>query len=225
VASAAVDGYGPEGEREADAAGMRRVAAAGYDPSEAPKVFRLLAGDGADRGALLEIGFYGSRERMAERVGVAREQLGATREARSIAGDGAVSGEFERRMRPVVRDNAALDVRAGRFALARRQLDRVLASAPDDPVAQLYYGELHRLQSQQASGPARTDGVRKALERYERAVELDRGYAEPFRQLALLHYQEHDVVKARAALERYLALKPNAPDAQRVREYLAILPN
>jgi Flp pilus assembly protein TadD len=123
----------------------------------------------------------------------------------------------------VVRDNAALDLRAGRFELARRQLDRVLAADPDDPVAHLFYGDLLRLESQWAAAPARADTLRSAAEHYRRAAALDPGSGEPYRRLALLYHQERDVAQARAAFERYLALKPDAADAPRVREYLAIL--
>jgi tetratricopeptide (TPR) repeat protein len=127
-------------------------------------------------------------------------------------------------MRPVVRDNAALDMRAGRFSLAQEQLDRVLASTPDDPIAQLYYGDLYRLRSQHiVATPERAAYVREAAARYERAAELDPEYAEPFRQLGLLYYQERETAKARGAFERYLTLAPDAADARRIREYLAVV--
>jgi predicted Zn-dependent protease len=220
MVNAAIDGYAPDEERAADVTGMRRLEAAGYDSSEALRAFELLAGEDAERGGLLEIFVYGDRSRMGRRYEALREVRGGPRASQSTE---AAAAEFARRMRPVVRDNAALDIRAGRFALARRQLDRVLALTPDDAIAQVYYGELHRLQSQQASGPARAEGERKALERYERAMELDSGYPETFRQVALLHYQQRDAARARAAFERYLSLRPNASDAQRVREYLAAI--
>jgi predicted Zn-dependent protease len=221
VAHAAIDGYGRDGEREADATGMRWLGAAGYDPSDAVKLFELLAREGGDRDGLLEIFVYGDRARMGERAEVARDLLGQARSAQASGGNGGGAEAFERRMRAVVRDNAALDIRAGRFALAQRQLDRVLAAAPDDPIAHLAYGDLYRLRSQGASGAARTEAARQALERYERAAELDPKYPETFRQLALLYYQQRDARKARAAFQRYLFLKPDASDAQRVREYLA----
>ena len=46
---------------------------------------------------------------------------------------------------------------------------------------------------------------------------------EPHRQLAFLYYQQKDSVKAKAAFERYLALKPDASDAKRIKEYLVEL--
>jgi tetratricopeptide (TPR) repeat protein len=127
-------------------------------------------------------------------------------------------------MPAVVRENARLDTQAGRFALAADQLDRVLAAAPRDPIAQLYYGDLYRLRSQRTQSAAEAaDWARQAIDRYERAAQLDAAYADPFRQLGLLYYQQREIAQARAAFRQYLALKPDAADAERVAEYLAEL--
>ena len=134
------------------------------------------------------------------------------------------TGEFDETMRALVRENAALDTQAGRFALARPQLDRVLKATPNDPIAHLYYGDLHRLQAQRATTPAeREAGAKKALESYEQSAALDPDYPDPFRQLGLLYYQQNEPTRARAAFEKYLALKPDAADARRIKEYLVEL--
>jgi len=218
----AIDGYGSDDERAADAEALRRLPAAGYDARAGADVFRRLAADDGNRGEVAEIFFYGNQRRLNERQEAWRELLRDSLPTRG-PGDLPGSGEFTERMRSLVRDNAALDARAGRFTLARRQLDRVLAADPNDAVAHCYDGELYRLQSQALDGPARSESTRRAVERYQRAVELNPRYAEPFRQLALLHYQQGESVQARAAFARYLALDADAPDARRIREYLAIL--
>lgn len=46
---------------------------------------------------------------------------------------------------------------------------------------------------------------------------------DPFRQLGVLHYQQKETDKARDAFKKYLALKPDAPDARRIKEYLVEL--
>ena len=127
-------------------------------------------------------------------------------------------------MRTVVRENALLDIRAGRFKLAEAQLDRVAAITPKDPTLHLYYGDLYRLQSQRARAAAdKDDFARKALEHYERSADLDPAFPDPFRQLGFLYYQQKDSERAREAFRKYLALKPDAPDAKRIREYLVEL--
>ena len=131
------------------------------------------------------------------------------------------SEEFEARRLIASRENAAEDVRLSRYALARRQLDRVLIEAPADARAYVYYGDLNRLRSQRAeSAPERDAELEQALARYDRALALDPTLADAHRQLGLLYVQQKDVVRARAEFQEYLRLAAGAPDAQRVAEYV-----
>jgi beta-barrel assembly-enhancing protease len=221
TAVASIHGYGRALERDADRGGMDALVRAGYDPGEASRAFEALRQDSRDRGPL-ETFYFGSPPRLRERIRTTRK-LARAAYARAAADPPPVKDteEFQMRMRSVVRDNAYEDIRAGRFPLAQRQLDRVLDATPRDPVAHLYYGDLHRLHAQRARSVAdRNDKAGKALARYERALELDPALAEPHRQLALLYYQQKDVTQARAAFEKYLALRPDASDAARIKGYL-----
>jgi len=221
AAIAAINGYGRDLEREADREGMRRLVRAGYDPKEAPKVFALLQKESKDRGSL-ETFFFGSHPQLEERIETTSEFLKTTyAEAAARPDTIRDSEEFGLRMRTVVRENALLDIRAGRFKLAQEQLDRVVAITPKDPVAHLYFGDLYRLQSQRARKALdRESFARMALAHYERSAELDPGLPEPYRQLGFLYYQQNDVQRAREAFRHYLALKPEAPDGRRIKEYL-----
>jgi predicted Zn-dependent protease len=221
---AAINGYGRGLEREADEEGMERLVRAGYDPGEAPKVFQLLVSESGDRGPI-ETFFFGSHPRLQERIDTTT-RLASTTYGAAAAEPGRVRNteDFDLRMRTVVRDNAYEDIRLGRFPLAQRQLDRVLAITPNDPVAHLYYGDLHRIRAQRAKSlDDKTAEARRAVERYERARELDSSYPEPWRQLGLLYFQQNDKQGAKAAFEKYLALKPDAADAPRIKEYLVEL--
>jgi beta-barrel assembly-enhancing protease len=224
AALASMRGYGRALERDADSAGMENLVRAGYDPKEAPKAFALLRSESSDRDSL-ETFFFGSPTRLTERIESTQRLLDTTYANAAAAPTTATDSEaFRLRMRSVVRENASEDIRAGRFLLARRQLDRVLAVAPADPIAYTYYGDLHRLQSQQArDGAAKSEQARLALAAYEKAVALDATLPEPHRQLAFLYYQQNDNAGARAAFQKYLELKPGAPDARRIREYVVEL--
>ncbi|MEK7879169.1 MAG: M48 family metalloprotease, partial [candidate division NC10 bacterium] len=151
---AAVNGFGRDLEAEADQEGMDRLVKAGYDPREAPKVFELLQRDHGDPGKM-ENFFFGSHPRLAERIETTTRLL-QSRYAAPAADPALIKAgpDFPLRMRTLIRENAALDIRAGRFKLAQAQLDRVLALTPKDPTAHLYYGDLHRLQSQRAKAIA-----------------------------------------------------------------------
>jgi predicted Zn-dependent protease len=221
---ASINGYGRDLERDADDGGLANLVRAGYDAREAPKVFELLRSESKDRGSL-ETFFFGSHPRLTERIETTNQIL-ATKYAGAVAAPDRIrdTEDFQLRMRTVVRDNAYEDIRAGRFPIAQRQLDRVLAITPKDPIAHTYYGDLHRLQAQRARElPKKDEHVRLALASYEKAVELDATAPEPHRQLGFLYYQQKDPARAKAAFQQYLALKPNAPDARRIKEYLVEL--
>jgi predicted Zn-dependent protease len=217
--TAAIQGYGRDLEREADHEGLEQLVRAGYDPQQAPRVFTLLRDELAERGAV-ETFFFGSRPRLQERIETTTA-LVRTRYAAVDAPRIRETEELAQRTRTVVRENAQEDIRLGRFALAQRQLDRVLGATPDDPIAHVYYGDLHRLKSQRIKSPeGRTAEAHRAQERYQRATELDPTLPDPWRQLGYLYYQQKDRERARAAFAQYLALKADAPDAARIREYL-----
>jgi len=221
AALAAINGYGRDIEREADEKGLARMVKAGYDPKEAPRVFELLKKDGGDP-SRLENFFFGNHPRLDERIentsSFLRTQYAAVAQDPNRVVD---TPEFHLRIRTVVRENAALDIRAGRFNLARAQLDRVLALTPRDPTAHLYYGDLYRIQAQRARALAdKEEFVRQAIDQYTEAAALDPKYPDPYRQLGFLYYQQNERDRAREAFQTYLALKPEASDARRIKEYL-----
>jgi len=224
TARAAISGYGRDLERDADNSGMDNLVRAGYDPKEAPKVFALLRSESTDRGSL-ETFFLGSPPKLTERIETTQALL-RTRYAQAALDPTTTrdTDDFQLRMRPVVRENALEDIRAGRFDLAQRQLDRVLAITPTDAIAHTYYGDLHRLKAQRARDVTRRDEhARLALASYQTAIDLDPTAPEPHRQLGFLYYQQKDTAKAKAAFEKYLSLEPAAADARRVKEYLVEL--
>src|SRR6202171_2328420 len=212
---AAVNGFGRDLEREADREGMERMVKAGYDPREAPRVFALLKDDHGD-GSKLENFFFGNHPRLDERIANTQELLKAKYATADTADVVQNTDEFAMRTRTVVRENAAIDIRAGRFGLAKAQLDRVLALAPKDPTTHLYYGDLYRLQAQRAKNPFdKPMLVAQALQSYEQAAALDATFPDPFRQMGFLYYQSRQNDKAKEAFRKYLVLKPDAADSTR----------
>ena len=214
TATAALTGFGDALEREADAVGLAGVADGGWDAREAVTVWAVLAADLVGRDPL-EVFLPGQPAWLAARRASASASSGAV-PAASPAGMEALAPH----RRELLRDNAADDLQRGRFALARRQLERLLAAEPTDALAHVHYGDLHRLRSQRAATLGERDTeIRQARDRYARALALDPTLAAAHRQLGLLYYQQRDVARARAALEEYVRRAPTAPDATRIAEY------
>jgi beta-barrel assembly-enhancing protease len=216
---AAVNGYGRSMEDQADAGAMRLMAQAGYDISEAPKVHQMLLQRYGDP-SRLENFFFGNHSRNQERIENYQRML-STEYAQVAQASSLITNteEYQRRTRPLVRDNAILDIEAGRYGTAKAALERVLAVAPNDAKAYFYLGELYR---KQRKAP---DDVEKAVMAYQKATEHDPSYPEPLRSLGLLYYTTGKKAEAQQAFERYLELKPYADDRQQLREYLLELKN
>jgi Flp pilus assembly protein TadD len=163
----------------------------------------------------LENFFFGNHARSQERI-EHYERMLAAEYAQTAQATGLISNteEFQRRTRPLVRENAIFDVEAGRYGTAKAALERVLAVVPTDAKAHFYLGELYR---KQRKAPA---DVEQAIASYQKAAEYDPAYPEPQRNLGVLYYLSGKKAEARQAFERYLALKPHADDRPQVREYL-----
>ena len=117
---AAVNGYGRSMEDEADVGAMRLMTQAGYDVNEAPKVHQMLLQRYGDP-SRLENFFFGNHSRNQERI-EHYERMLSTEYAQVAQAASLVTNteEFQRRTRPLVRDNAILDVEAGRYGPPRR---------------------------------------------------------------------------------------------------------
>ena len=217
---ASVNGYGRDLEAEADRGGFQKMTAAGYDPAEAPKVYEALLDDHGDA-SKVEAFFFGNHPRLAERIQDARGWLAThpnTADAAHRPGDPV---EFARRMRPVVRDDARLNLDLGRLELAESELDRAQTAMPKDPQVHYLLARLKLARADVASEPevqrALREDARAAL---QESIRLDPNRPDPHRDLGLLLYRAGDQTGACRELRRYVKLAPDADDAPHVRDYL-----
>lgn len=216
---ASVNGYGRELEREADVGGFDKMLAAGYDTREAPRVYELLQEEHGDSGKA-EAFFFGSHPRLAERIASANEWSRSRPTPPPQPAPAERGDAFERRMRTVVRDDAALNIDMGRLELADFQLGRALRTLPDDPRARFLLGRLKLKQAEARRGEDRARLEAEAREALGEAVRLDPQFAAAQRELGLLAFRHKDEAAACDAFRRYLDLAPAAEDASRIRDYV-----
>lgn len=220
---AAVNGYGRGLEEEADVGGFDKMLAAGYDLRESPKVYQALLEDHGDPGNV-EAFFFGSHPKLANRIASSEARVAALPAASLAApptGPAAPDDEFSRRMRSVVRDDARLNIEAGRLKLAAAELQRAKAALPEDPEVHFLLGKLKLAQADAASDATRRSRLveegRAALER-SRRLGLDR--PELDRELGLLAYRAEDWPAACEHFERYVETADDAVDVSTIRGYL-----
>ena len=217
---AAVNGYGRDLERTADQGAFDRMAAAGYDLDESPAVYRALMEEHGDSGKT-EAFFFGSHPQLAARVESAEQFLADSPDA---GGSGSRAGDperFARRIRPVIRDDARLNIEMGRLALAEEQLIRVLGMMPDDPESHLLMGRLRLAQAENEKDLDRVQELRaEAADAFRESIRLDPDRPLPHRELGLLAYRAEDFGTACVQFRQYVELDSRAEDAARIRDYV-----
>ncbi len=220
---AAVNGYGRDLELEADAGGFAKLAAAGYDPADAPKVYQALLEDHGESGKL-ESFFFGSHPQLSARVASAKAWTAAHPDLAPAPGDDrslADGGRFASRIRPVVRDDARLNIDLGRLALASDELDKVMGWMPEDPEAHFQLARLRLAQADaEQDETSRAGRVADAEAELRESIRLAPNRPPVHRELGLLLYREGDLRGACREIGYYLELAPDAGDAQPMRDYL-----
>ncbi len=216
---AAVNGYGRELEGEADAGGFAKMDAAGYDTRQSARVYELLAEDHGDSGKA-EAFFFGSHPRLAERIQAAKSWTG-THPPAITGGEPAAEDQFALRMRPVVRDDARLNLDAGRLEIAESELKRALAALSGDPEAQYLWARLKLKRADAARLPGeRVELEKEAAAALKEALRIDPKHAGAYRESGLLAWRHNEPEVACEAFRNYLELAPKADDALRIRDYV-----
>jgi predicted Zn-dependent protease len=212
-ALAAISGYSRELETEADTEGLRMMVAAGYDPGEAPKLFVILRNEVREE-QVKEPYFFGSHPQLQERIDHYERLLHSVYAGKH--GGTTNAGPFLRTISPLLLDNADSKLKAGRFEAARKAIERYLAAMGDNARAYLLLGETYR------QGGIKEEFV-KARECYLKSALLDPSLPDPHRFLGLMAFKQNDREQAKASLERYLILSPQAPDRAYIEEMLKSL--
>jgi len=208
---ASVTGYRRDLEREADAEGYRRMVAAGYDPSEAPKLFRILERWIEETG-VKDPYFFSTHPKVRERIESFESLIGAS------GGKGVDNRDlFLVMTRNIVRETSQLDLRAGRYESALRGADKYISIPGGEAKGHFLRGEAFRQRNGTGDGE-------KAVEEYLRSISADASYPEPYRALGLIHYKKSEKVEAREYLEKYLMLNPGASDRSYVERYIRATP-
>jgi predicted Zn-dependent protease len=207
---AAVSGYNRELEREADLVGLDLMAKANYDSSEALKLFEHLKQE-IETEKLKEPFFFGTHPNVQQRIANVKIWLAGNINEKSTVTKN--SAEFQDRLQQVVLANARLDLRRGRFDLARKSVARYLKIQPDDARAYYLFGEILRQRDGQ-------NDAGNAVNYYEKAISLDPTYPEPHRAMGIIHYKEGAKQLAKKFFESCLLLSPNASDKAYIQGYL-----
>lgn len=206
--------YSREHERVADRIGQELMAAAGYPPQEASKVWINLleelkaekdwSGDASKRSVLF------ATHPHAEERGTTLETL-----AQSLTrpGQDARTAAFRQAMAPHRRAWLEDELKRRKFGESLALLTRLVKTNPADGEACYFLGEGYRLRS--AEGDAQ-----RALKAYQEAATQPSAPPEVHRALGNIHRRAGRGPEMREAYGRYLQARPEAEDAEMIRSYL-----
>ena len=213
-ALASIRGYSRELETEADTEGLKLLIQAGYDPTDAVRVFELLQQD-LDERKVKEPFFFGTHPLLQERIDnyrklISTQYVNRQTESKRVAN----SDEFLNRINPLLLENAALDIDIGRLNTAKTALEKHLRRQAQSPRAHYLLGEVYRRSGQDEIN------IQKAMAAYREAARRDPTYADPHRELGLLYRAQKRVEQARQELTLYVTLSPKAADVPIIKGYL-----
>lgn len=204
--NASIFGYSRQMEREADENAFKLIKEAGYNPHEAKKFLETLAEmtEGEDKIPY----FYSTHPRIKERIETFEELI---KESGSPAEGINNAAIYNSMVKNLILENAELDMkRKNGLKSARRQIARYNNMYADDFKAYYLLGKLNALEGNKE----------EAEERLKKSIELVPDFAESHKELGLLYYKDDKKQDARAEFEKYLALEPQAKDAEYVRGYM-----
>ncbi|MBU2498659.1 MAG: M48 family metalloprotease [Proteobacteria bacterium] len=207
---ALVAGYTQKLETEADIGGLEMMSRAGYAPEEALKLFEHLKWE-AKAEKIKEPLIFGTHPRLRERM----ETVGRFLQTLPhVQGEGIKNeARFLENIQRLLLHTAALDLKAGRYDIAQRGVEKFLLVKGPDAKAYFLLGEIFRQMGRPGDNPRA-----KAL--YETAILLDPSHADAYKALGLIYYKEKEWVLAKTVFEACVALSPNHPDRAYIEGYL-----
>lgn len=208
-ATSSVYGHSRELESEADTTGLKLMVQAGYDPREAPKLFLHMKKELEDEN-IKEPFFFGTHPRLEERVDNFESLLKKLYGGKT----GILNREqFLKKTKKMILDNAQLDLKAGRFSVAQRGIEKYLTLKPKDAHAYYLLGEVSRQRGEKGD-------LEKAKEQYQKAANLDSSYSDPNKGIGMIYLKQGNQSLAAKYFRTYLSLAPNAPDRGYIEEYI-----
>jgi len=211
---AAVSGYSRDLEREADTVGFKLMVDAGYDPSQSVRIFEIFqheSDDAKDKQSY----FFSTHPRLQERLDSSRElteksKAPGPRQTSRLKD----SEEFAKCTERLLIDLVGVSIEKNRLKAAQSALQKYFRSRPENAEAFFLQGEIYR-----RSGKGEPN-VQLAVDAYQKAIRIDPSYAKAHREMGLFFREQKRNEEASAALERFLVLSPQAPDAPILREYI-----
>ena len=206
--AAGVSAYSRDNERDADRIGAVLMHDAGYDVSEAARIWGNLSlevkakGEGSSPNPLFA-SHPPTEEREATLAELAAAYKGGETKERS----------WQENTAPFLRDWLAEEVKRGQHEQSLAFLDRAMQRTSGRAEYLFARGEVYRLRAKEGD-------VDAALKDYQAATAAGGEPPETHRAMGMIFRGQKRGAEARASFERYLQLAPQAPDVLMIKSYI-----
>jgi predicted Zn-dependent protease len=207
MALSSIYGFSKDLEREADADGFRRLAAAGYDVRQAPVTFEHLLAE-VEALDIDEPYFFSTHPALEDRITSFEELVRQRGASNGYRGEQVYRMQIEDLQLELLQDYLEL----GQYQSVLLILDRPDAFVRYPLSAWFYLGEAYRLRDEQG------DAARSA-EAYATAIQLVPEFAPSWRAMGLYYMKQGKAGEADSHFSRYLELRPDAPDRAYIELY------
>lgn len=222
-------------ETTADEKGLKTLAEAGYDVSETPAFYEMTLdhlGKVHTQGPWAWLA-YAAPPHMTARIAgyrtlIDRDYADQASKPGGIRPPVARPDEFRRKVHKATLRQAELEMAAGLFLSAADSAALATESGPRDPEAWSLLGRALYAQRTKPIQNQDVPSLEKVRSAFEEALRIDSRNPAATRELGMTYYRSgggagrsaEDRLQAKRLLTRYLALKPQANDADYIRGYL-----
>ncbi|MFQ6332610.1 M48 family metallopeptidase [Methylophilus sp. 3sh_L] len=210
IATSSIYGYSRELETEADNMGFNRLIKAGYDPSEAHKVFEHLAKE-VKLSDVQESFFYSTHPKLKDRVD------NFTKLAALHPNSGVMNTEqYSANVDKLRMESLEQELSFGRYK-------HVIALLSDETVLQRYPSTVHYYLGEAYRKRNEKEDAEIAMREFDKTIALNASFAPAYRARGLLLMSQNKTEQAISMFRRYLELAPEASDQSYVNGYLETL--
>lgn len=209
VALSSIFAYNRDQEREADALGIEMMAAAGYDPHEAPKAWKGLLTERAGKDGSESTVFFATHPPTKERIATLSDAAGRLHRDDAIVGEDAFDDIASPHLTVWFED----ELLRREPEQSRLLLQRLLADEADNGFLRFMLGETYRMEYSD-------EGNASALSEFERALNSAEPPPQAWRSMAFVYWDMGDTEAAAEHFQHYLQAAPDADDRDMVTSYL-----
>lgn len=216
IAAGSLSKFSRDHEREADDGGFEMVAAAGYDPREAAKVWQGLLRERDALDADEPTVFFSTHPSSSERIANLESRATAIAASRDDWFVGV--GSYDEAVGPLRFELMQDELRLRRFAATEVVLERLSDSATPAAQIEFFRAEMYLARAQ--------DGDReKAEQAYLACLAHRQPPTEAYRDLAMIYMKSGRGAEAVPLFESYLQKTPDAYDRSMVKAYIRRIQN